>query len=381
MNCHFIDYNLFIHPKAKHFLHFFHFFTIFAAFLFINNQKRMKKKIFGIAISILILIIGGGALFFYQLFYTPIFNIQEDTRIFIDEDDTADSVRQKITENCEPKDLQGFDILAKYYNYYNRIKTGCYTATPKDNACTFVRKLNAGWQTPVNIIVPSVRTIDRMAEALSNQLMINKDDIINYLTNHKNLKELGFNQETLPSLFIPNTYEMYWNCDIEKLMTRLKKEYKRFWDEERIQKARSIGLSPNEVVTLASIVDEETANNKEKPIVAGLYINRLKRNIHLQADHTIKFALQDFTLKRIYNKHLKIESPYNTYLHPGLPIGPIRIPSIAGIESVLNYAKHDYIYMCAKEDFSGTHNFAKTLSEHNANARRYQQALNQRGIR
>ena len=189
-------------------------------------------------------------------------------------------------------------------------------------------------------------------------------------------------------MFIPNTYDIYWNTSAENLLKRMKKEYSRFWDEERMARAANIGMSPTEIMTLASIVDEETANDQEKPMVAGMYCNRLKlRNseypdgMPLQADPTIKFAWKRFDLRRIYNKLLNIDSPYNTYRRTGLPPGPIRIPSIAGIEAVLNHTKHDYLYMCAKEDFSGTHNFARTYEEHMANARRYTQALNKRGIK
>ena len=188
-------------------------------------------------------------------------------------------------------------------------------------------------------------------------------------------------------MFIPNTYDIYWNVNINKLLDRMKKESNRFWNTDRKAKAQQLKLSPNEVITLASIVDEETANNGEKPMIAGMYYNRLMlRNAEypngmpLQADPTIKFAWKDFGLRRIYNKLLTIKSPYNTYVNTGLPPGPIRIASIAGIESVLNLKHHDYLYMCAKEDFSGTHNFARTYAEHKVNAAKYTAALNQRGI-
>ena len=167
----------------------------------------------------------------------------------------------------------------------------------------------------------------------------------------------------------------------DELIERMRKEHERFWNKERLAQATAIGMTPEEVSTLASIVEEETNNNEEKPMVAGLYINRLHKDMPLQADPTIKFALQDFGLRRITNEHLKIDSPYNTYINIGLPPGPIRIPSKKGIDSVLNYTKHNYIYMCAKEDFSGTHNFAVTAAQHQANARRYQQALNRRKIK
>ena len=203
---------------------------------------------------------------------------------------------------------------------------------------------------------------------------------MNLLTEKSILQEYNFTKQTLPALFIPNTYQVYWNISAKDFLNRMFKEYKRFWAEERQNKAKAIGLTPIEVSILASIVEEETNNKSEKPMVAGLYINRLKKGMPLQADPTVKFAWQDFTLRRITNKHLTIDSPYNTYKITGLPPGLIRIPSPEGIDAVLNYSKHNYLYMCAKEDFSGTHNFASTLSEHNRNARKYWDALNKRKI-
>ena len=194
-------------------------------------------------------------------------------------------------------------------------------------------------------------------------------------------RQYGYDTATIACLFIPNTYEVYWNTSLEDFMKRMQKENTTFWNEERLHRAEAAGLTPNEVVTLASIVDEETANNAEKPMVAGMYINRLRTGMPLQADPTVKFALRDFSLRRIYHNHLNVESPYNTYRNIGLPPGPIRIPSIVGIDAVLNHVKHDYLYMCAKEDFSGTHNFARTYREHLANAAKYSKALNQRGIK
>jgi UPF0755 protein len=194
------------------------------------------------------------------------------------------------------------------------------------------------------------------------------------------ISRIGYTKETFPSLFLPNTYEVYWDIKPERLMIRFMEERRKFWNEDRMAKAKKLDMTPEEIATLASIVDEETNDETEKPIVAGLYINRLKRGIPLQADPTVKFALGDPSRRRILNKDLEVESPYNTYKNTGLPPGPIRVATPQAIESVLNHKKHDYIYMCAKEDFSGTHNFAKTLSEHNANARRYQQALNKRNI-
>ena len=177
------------------------------------------------------------------------------------------------------------------------------------------------------------------------------------------------------AMFIPNTYEFYWTTTARQFADRMKAEYVRFWNEERIQKAESIGLTPVQVATLASIVQEETNQSSEKPRVAGVYINRLQKGMPLQADPTVKFAAGDITLRRILNRHLETDSPYNTYLYPGLPPGPITFPEISSLESVLNYEKHNYLYSCAKEDFSGFHNFARTNAEHERNAARYHAAL------
>lgn len=317
----------------------------------------------------------------YQLFFSQPFQISETGYIYIDRDDNIDSVYNQIIKVGNPKSMKGFKIIAEQKGYDKNIKTGRYAIKPTDNMRYLHRRLSLGYQTPVNLTIGSVRTMDRIARNASRQLMIDSTEIIGLLNDTAYLNTIGYTTQTIPALFIPNTYEVYWNISAEDFMKRMIKEHKVFWNEERIKKAKSIGLTPEEVATLASIVEEETAVNAEKPVVAGLYINRLKRGMLLQADPTIKFSLQDFGLKRILFKHLDVNSPYNTYKHTGLPPGPIRIPSIQGLESVLNHAHHNYLYMCAKEDFSGTHNFAVTSAQHAANARRYQQALNRRNIK
>lgn len=345
-------------------------------------SMNTKTRNLLLTLSALLLIgasVGGYTL--YNMYFTPAFAISEPTRIYIDNDDDIDSVRHKVESHLAPHKITAFDWLADYYHYADDINTGCFTFSPSDNMLTAVRRLSGGWQTPVRLVVPSVRTLDRMTQALAKQLMIGEKELLTLLADTAYIHRMGYNSYTLPALFVPNTYEVYWNISAEKLLARLQKEHDRFWNEERKAKAKTLGLTPEQVVTLASIVDEETAVNAEKPMVAGLYLNRLRRGMLLQADPTVKFAMQDFTLRRILNEHLKTDSPYNTYLYAGLPPGPIRIPTVKGIESVLSPAEHNYLYMCAKEDFSGTHNFASTLSQHNANARRYRQALDKRGIR
>ena len=341
-------------------------------------KKKTKKKLIGGLLAILVLGIAGIAHIYYY-FFAQAFQITDTTYIYIDRDDNVDSVYTKITQAGNPKQMHGFESLVRYQGY--NVKTGRYAIKPTDNMRYLHRRLSMGYQTPVKLTIGSVRTLDRMARNASRQLMIDSVEIATLLNDTAFIRKMGYTKETLPALFIPNTYEVYWNMSAEDFMTRMQKEHKAYWNEKRIKQAEEIGLTPIEVATLASIVEEETAANAEKPMVAGLYINRLKRGMLLQADPTVKFSLQEFGLKRILFKHLEVDSPYNTYKYAGLPPGPIRVPSYQGLESVLNYTKHNYLYMCAKEDFSGTHNFAVTSAQHAANARKYQQALNRKGIR
>ena len=341
-------------------------------------KKKTRRIIISASLAILLLGIAGIAHIYYYFFAQP-FQITETAYIYIDRDDNVDSVYQKIIKTGNPKQMHGFESLVKYKGYIP--KTGRYAIKPTDNMRYLHRRLSMGYQSPVMLTVGSVRTLDRMARNVARQLMIDSTEVARLMADTAYIRSIGYSKETLPALFIPNTYEVYWNLSAEELMQRMVKENKAFWNDKRMNQAKAIGLTPIEVATLASIVEEETANQNEKPMVAGLYINRLQRGMLLQADPTVKFSLQEFGLKRILYKHLEIDSPYNTYKYAGLPPGPIRVPSYQGLESVLNYTKHNYLYMCAKEDFSGTHNFAFTSAQHAANARRYQQALNRKGIR
>ena len=233
----------------------------------------------------------------------------------------------------------------------------------------------------MRLTIPESRTTDRLAGALSRKLMMDSLALSILLKDSAFCAAQGYDTATIVCMFVPNTYEVYWNTSIENFMTRIKKEHDKFWDKNRQEKAAAIGLDPNEVCTLASIIDEETSNNPEKPMIARMYLNRLEKGMPLQADPTVKFALKDFALKRIYHDMLNTDSRYNTYKYAGLPPGPIKVASVAGIDAVLNAASHNYLYMCAKEDFSGTHNFASTYSEHLKNAAKYAKALNERGIK
>lgn len=340
----------------------------------------MIKKILS-AITILTCIAVAVIGYAYYLIKSPLVSIDETAYIYIYPHDTSESIIEKVKAAVPSTNILGFKILAKHNNLDRQKRTGRYAIQSNDNMHTIYRRIVSNQQTPVMVTVPSTRTIEQLVSAVSKQLMMDSASLSRFTTSPIYYNKIGYSTETLPCLFLPNTYELYWDISPERFMIRMMKEHRNFWNEERKAKAKAIGLTTDEVSTLASIVDEETNNNAEKPIVAGLYINRLRQDIPLQADPTIKFALGDFTRKRILNTDLETESPYNTYKKAGLPPGPIRIPTLQGIESVLNYAKHKYLYMCAKEDFSGTHNFATNLAQHNANAKRYQNALNKLKIK
>jgi UPF0755 protein len=304
-----------------------------------------------------------------------------DYRIFIRPDDTADSVLRSIIQSDPLAKTKALKFILDRRDYDSHIRTGCYTvksgALPKQVA----DMLTGGMQTPVRLTINSTRTVGQMAKAIAGQVMIDSASIVNRLSDPVFLDSIGYTPANVYCMIIPNTYEVYWNISADALISRLVRERDRFWNRERQDKAGSIGLTPQQVTTLASIIEEETAKNDELPIVAGLYMNRLHRNMPLQADPTVVFALGGERPKRVLKVHLEVDSPYNTYKYPGLPPAPIRFVSTRSIDAVLNYSKHNYLYMCAKEDFSGYHNFTSSLSQHNANAARYQRALSKAGIR
>ncbi len=277
-------------------------------------------------------------------------------------------------------DINSFKWLSEKKNYPNHVYPGRYKLDSLMNNNDLIDKLRSGFQDPVRLVFNSIRTREQLASKISKQIEADSLSLIRLFYSDSIFSKYGFESETFTCIFLPNTYELWWNTSAEKFVDRMHKEYLRFWNDERKAKAAKLNLSPEEIITLASIVDEETYYNDEMPRVAGLYINRLRKRMHLQADPTLKFALGDFTIKRVLNVHKQIDSPYNTYKRYGLPPGPISIPSISAIDAVLNYESHSYIYMCAKPDFSGYHNFAKTLSQHNINARNYQRALNKEHI-
>ncbi|MCM1336900.1 MAG: endolytic transglycosylase MltG [Candidatus Amulumruptor caecigallinarius] len=256
---------------------------------------------------------------------------------------------------------------------------GAYEITSGRMALSTARALAKGRQTPVTVTFNNVRTMRQLADRLATELETTPEDFL--ASADTILRNRGFSPEEFPAVFMPDTYETYWTTSGGSSLTRkIYRKYRDFWDDERLAKAKALGLTPVQVATIASIVEEETAKSDERPMVARLYLNRFHKGMRLQADPTVKYAVGDFSLRRITGAHLKVQSPYNTYLNSGLPPGPIRMATAATIDQVLNAPEHDYLFMCAREDFSGYHNFATTYAVHQANARRYQAALNRRGI-
>lgn len=312
----------------------------------------------------------------YQICYTPNVLVgEEDRELIIAEDATFKTVQDQLHAGNYVRDLISFSFLAKLMDYDELIKPGRYVLKANMNNLTAVRFLRAGIQQPVNITFNNVRLLSELSEKIVRNTGMKPEEFDAALIKFAMNNPYGFNKDNVMCMFIPNTYEVYYNVAPDRLVERMYNEYKNFWNEERAQKANAIGLTPVEVSILASIVQAEAVKQDEAPTIAGLYINRLKQGIALQADPTLVFAVGDFTLKRVLDEHKEVKSPYNTYKNLGLPPGPINNPRVNCIDAVLNYQPSDYIYMCAKEDFSGRHNFTASYKQHMDNAIRYQRAL------
>lgn len=330
----------------------------------------------------------GGSVFFimivvygYQVFFSPNIALNKKSQIFIPENATIHQVVDSLKKYNQLEEIVSFMFVAKVLGYQENIKSGRYILEEAMSNIDAVRHLRSGNQTAVKVTFNSVRMKEELAKKITKTLSITEKALLTQIKDVKVAESYGFNADNFGVMFLPNTYNMYWTSDSKNVLDRLHREYKGFWNAKRTAQATALGLTPIEVSILASIVEAETRMNDEKPRVAGVYLNRLKKGMLLQADPTVVFSVGDFTLKRVLNKHLAVDSPYNTYKYKGLPPGPIRIPSSRSIAAVLNAEKHDYIFFCAKEDFSGYHSFAKTSREHSRNARKYRTALNKRKIR
>lgn len=348
------------------------------------KSKRTKVILIILTIILLGLLVAGivGKKFYDKIFATNV-NLHgtESTYIYIPGDSDFNDLLSIIQAEEILINKESFVFVAERKNYVNRVLPGKYKIYDGMSNNDLVNLLRSGRQEPVNVTFISTRTLEAMAGRVAGFIEADSASLVELMYDPDIHSKYGFNSATFKSMFIPNTYQFYWNTSAEQFIARMAEEYKKFWNEDRKQKAANIGLGQSQVSTLASIVEAETQKNDEKARIAGVYINRLNRGWKLEADPTVVFATGDFTLRRVLYRHLEIDSPYNTYKYEGLPPGPINIPSVASIDAVLNYEKHSYMFFCAKDDFSGYHSFAVTLSQHNANARRYHQALQRAGIR
>jgi UPF0755 protein len=336
-------------------------------------MKFNKRLVFFLVIAVL----GISFTFYaYQVVYTPnILLDQEDRLLIVSETDSFKDIQKKLHEGRYVNDLISFSFLAKVMDYDERIKPGRYLLKRNMSNLRAIQLLKSGAQEPVRITFNNVRLINELAEKITRNLGMKPEEFEAALIQFAMSNQHGLNKDNILAMFIPNTYEVYYNITPSALVKRMYQEYENFWSDERNAKAKKVGLTRIEVSILASIVQAESIQEDEAPVIAGLYLNRLKQGIPLQADPTLVFAVGDFTLKRILNIHKEIDSPYNTYKYAGLPPGPISMPEINSLEAVLDYTPSDYIYMCAKEDFSGRHNFTSNYQEHMNNAIRYQRAL------
>lgn len=334
---------------------------------------------------LLIALMAVAGIFAYQMYkkiYGANVDLQgrEHTYLHIPSGSGVEDVYKRIKAQGLVKNYKSFEWLATKKNYPSHVYPGKYKITDGMSNNALIEKLRSGNQEPVDLTFNNIRSIPQLAGVVSHQIEADSARLIKLLHDQTFLEQFDMTPQTAPALFIPNTYEFWWNTNAQSFIKRMYREHKNFWKGEKSNKAQKMGMNPIEVTTLASIVDEETLHDDEMADIAGVYINRLERGMRLQADPTIKYTIGDFSINRVLKKHLETDSPYNTYKYTGLPPGPISIPSISAIRAVLNHTNHDYLYFAARPDFSGYHNFSKTHRQHIINARKYQRALNQRRI-
>jgi len=334
---------------------------------------------------LLFLLFAGGTVVCFILYgylFKPNVSLQNRAKAFlyIPTGSGFEEVSDILMRNKFLKKRSSFEWVAHRKEYESKVRPGRYLIKDGMSNNELVNLLRSGKQEPVRVTFLNIRSREELAGKISRQIEADSLSLLKLLIDPDYLKQFGVNPLNSFVLFVPNTYEFYWNTTADGFIVRMAREKTKFWNKTRIEKCRILGFTVSQVVTLASIIEKETFRDKEKPIIAGVYVNRLRKGWPLQADPTIIFAWNDYTIKRVLNIHLQINSLYNTYLHTGLPPGPICIPSIASIDAVLNFQHHDYFYFCAKDDLSGYHVFAVNLSEHNRNAKKYQAAIKKQGI-
>lgn len=348
-----------------------------------KQKSSFFKKIL-ISIVLIILIVGGGGGYWaYKNIYQSNVNLgdKKSKIIYIPTGSNFDDVVRILGENEILKNRSSFEWLAERKKYKDNIKPGKYRVLANMSNNALVNLLRGGIQEPVSINFNGLHTVEQLITRVGRRIEADSTELLGAVNDNGYLSKYGFNKDNIQALFIPNTYEFYWNTSVDEFFERMAKEYKSFWTEERKNKAKKMNFSQSEVSILASIVQgEQCCDDEEKKTIAGLYINRLQDNMPLQSDPTVIYAIGDFSIQRVSLEQTRVQSPYNTYVNKGLPPGPISFVQQSSIDAVLNYEKNDYIYMCAKEDLSGKHYFAKTYEQHEIYAKKYRAALNARNI-
>ncbi len=344
----------------------------------------MKKtlKIALAVMAVLLVAAGVAGYVIYQKIYSPNIFVAGGKYLYIPRDADYQRVKDSLYANFRVDDKAMLEMVADWKNYPQKVKSGRYQIKDGMSNNELINMLRSGNQAPVNVTFNNIRTLEQLASKVSHQIDVDSTYLLGLLMDDSYMQKYGFDSKTCFAMFIPDTYQMYWNATAEKFIERMYDCYKDFWTESRLNKAKTLNLTPLQVSTLASIVQcEQSSKKEEQPKIAGLYLNRLKIGMALQSDPTVVYACGNWGVKRVTNAMLEVESPYNTYKYPGLPPSPICFAEQSALDAVLNRDNNDYLYMCAKSDFSGYHNFAKTYDQHLRYAREYQNALNKRGIR
>jgi UPF0755 protein len=350
-----------------------------------SKSKKKKSPFKKILRFLLLVIILGGAIggwIAYKAMFDPNIWVKDNksSSLYIATGSNFEDLKTDLYSKGLIIHRNNFEFVAKQKGLPENIKPGHYVVRNDMSNNDLINLLLSGNQTPVKVTFNNIRSIEHLAKRVSKQIEADSASITDLLKDSIYISKLGCTKETLPGIFLPDTYEFYWNTNAEGFIKRMKRESDLYWNAEREKKIVNLGMTRNEVITLASIVEKETSKNDEKPRLAGVYVNRVKKNWFLQADPTLIYAHNDYTIKRVLNRHKNIDSPYNTYKYKGLPPGPICFPSKSSISSVLNYEEHKYMYFCARDDFSGYHVFAKSNVGHSINAAKYRRALNNRKI-
>lgn len=351
---------------------------------FVSIDIKNMKKFFSLLFVVLLI---AGGIYVYpmaKIYLEGIKKVNTTSNLdfYVATGDNIDDIAEKLKENKVIDDVEAFKNYATARNLKeSTIEPGKYLIKSGATLNEVVTNFRLGYgEKEVKLTFNNTRTLSEIAEKITKNIEVTPEEFLSKISNGDVQAKYGFNKHTIRTIFIPNTYNVYWDITPDELMDRIAKEYKAFWNDERKAKAKAIGLSQSEVSTLASIVLTETAKKEDAPIIAGVYMNRIELGMPLQADPTLIFALGDFSIKRVLDVDKQIESPYNTYKYRGLPPGPIYVAPISYLDAVLNYQKHDYLYFCAKETLDGYSNFSKTYTGHLVNARNYQAALNKQKV-